>query len=80
MHLVWITLICKKGCLVIYIRDAIGDLQLAALMWVKQEPIVSEYGNDEVLVTDLGTLRHFLIFMSHSVLSWPCTRVHFVSG
>ena len=51
-------LICRKGDLIIQwhneIHDAIGDL--AALLWgqVKQEPVVSEDGDDGTLVADLS--------------------------
>ena len=51
-------LICRKGGLIVQqhneIRDAIGDL--ATLLWgqVKREPVVSEDGDDGILVADLG--------------------------
>ena len=51
-------LICRKGGLIVQrhneIRDAIGDL--VTLLWgqVKRESVMSEDGDDEILVADLG--------------------------
>ena len=54
-------LICRKGGLIVQIRDTIGDL--ATLQWrqVKQGPVVSEDGDDGTLVVDLGVRGVYMV-------------------